>query len=294
MALKKKEGFKDQRAIILPQKIQDELVSNPLTKLLFITDIGYYPLAQYHFRDRPAGAKQNILIYCADGKGWFEMDNNKRKVHKDQFFIIPANIPHKYGADAFEPWTIYWFHFTGELAEKFVKKDFSLITIDPVENTRNERRIRLFEEIYQNLSMGYSAENLEYSSICLWYILGAFNYLPQFERIRAIQQHDLIEKSILYMNEHIDSQINLTDLASLSGFSVSHYSMIFKKKTSRSPIEYYNNLKIQKASQMLDFTTFNIKEIATRLDFEDQFYFSRVFKKAMGLSPADYRKKKKG
>ena len=96
------------------------------------------------------------------------------------------------------------------------------------------------------------------------------------------------------MHDHIDGVINLTDLASLCGFSVSHYSMVFKKKTSRSPIEYYNNLKIQKACQMLDFTHSNIKEIAIGLHFEDQFYFSRVFKKMMGVSPMEYRKKKKG
>jgi AraC-like DNA-binding protein len=288
------EGFKDQKAIILPQKILFELESNPITKLLFITDIGYYPEAKYHYRERPTGAKQNIIIFCAKGKGWVETDGNKIKVRNDQFFIIPANIPHRYGADTTDPWTIYWLHFTGNLADRFVKKDFSLVTIDPGINTRNDRRIRLFEEIYQNLSMGYSIENIEYSSICLWYFLGAFYYLAQFERIRAIQQHDLIEKSILYMYEHIDSKINLTHLASLCGFSVSHYSMIFKKKTSRSPIEYFNNLKIQKACQLLDFTTLHIKEIASRLNYEDQFYFSRVFKKTMGLSAAEYRKNKKG
>jgi AraC-like DNA-binding protein len=98
----------------------------------------------------------------------------------------------------------------------------------------------------------------------------------------------------VYMHDHINGQINLTDLASLCGYSVSHYSLVFRKKTSRSPIEYFNNLKIQKACQILDFTDSHIKEIATQLNFEDQFYFSRVFKKVMGISPVEYRRKKKG
>jgi AraC-like DNA-binding protein len=96
------------------------------------------------------------------------------------------------------------------------------------------------------------------------------------------------------MHEHIDEKINLTNLANLCGFSISHYCLIFKKKTTRSPIEYVNNLKIQKACQMLDFTDSHVKEIAAQLHFEDQFYFSRVFKKLMGVSPVEYRKKKKG
>jgi len=291
---RKKEGFKDQKAIILPQSIRSEIQMNPLTKLLFVTDIGYYPDAQYHYRNRQDGSEENILIYCTHGKGWVEAGNSNKKVKKDQYFIIPANTPHKYGSDNQDPWTIYWLHFTGDIGIFFVRNEFIISNLDPVENTRNDRRIRLFEELYQNLSMGYSTENLEYASICLWYLLGSFSYLPQFERIRAIQQSDMVEKSIMYMHDHIDGVINLTDLASLCGFSVSHYSMVFKKKTSRSPIEYYNNLKIQKACQMLDFTHSNIKEIAIGLHFEDQFYFSRVFKKMMGVSPMEYRKKKKG
>lgn len=291
---RKKEGFKDQKAIVLPKSIVSEIQTNPVTKLLFATDIGYYPGAQFHYRNRPEGSEQNILIYCIDGKGWVETDTSTWKVAKDQYFIIPANFGHKYGSDDLDPWTIYWVHFTGEASASFASKEFAITSIDPVENTRNDRRIRLFEELYQNLSMGYSAENLEYASICLWYLLGSFTYLPQFERIRSIQQHDIIEKSIMYMHEHIDGTINLTDLATLCGYSVSHYSLVFKKKSSRSPMEYFNNLKIQKACQLLDFSGLHIKEIAAQLNFEDQFYFSRVFKKVMGVSPAEYRKKKKG
>jgi AraC-like DNA-binding protein len=291
---RKKEGFKDQKAIILPQFIQKEIEQKTVTKLLFVTDIGYYPNAQYHYRERPEGSLQNILIYCIDGKGWIEIGDTMKKVQKNQFLIIPSGVPHKYGSDNQDPWTIYWLHFTGDHSYLFAGNDITITNLDPVENTRNDRRIRLFEELYQNLSMGYSTENLEYASICLWYLLGSFNYLPQFERIRAIQQHDIIEKSIVYMHEHIEDIINLTDIAALCGYSVSHYSLVFKKKTSRSPIEYFNNLKIQKACQMLDFTDSHIKEIANQLNYDDPFYFSRVFKKIMGVSPAEYRKKKKG
>jgi AraC-like DNA-binding protein len=291
---RKKEGFKDQKAIILPKYIQEEIQTNSVTKLLFVTDIGYYPDAQYHYRDRPEGSAQNILIYCINGKGWVESGLTTKIVQKDQYFIIPAHTPHRYGSDNKDSWTIYWLHFTGDISASFAGKECTITSIDPVENTRNDRRIRLFEELYQNLSMGYSTENLEYASICLWYLLGSFSYLPQFERIRSIQQHDIIEKSIMYMHDRLDGTINVSDLASLCGYSVSHYCMVFKKKTSRSPIEYFNNLKMQKACQMLDFSGSHIKEIASELHFEDPFYFSRVFKKVMGISPVEYRKKKKG
>jgi AraC-like DNA-binding protein len=142
--------------------------------------------------------------------------------------------------------------------------------------------------------MGYSKENLEYTSVCLWYLLGSFNYLAQFERIRTIQNTNVIEKSILYMHEHLKENITLDDMAAHCGYSVSHFSAIFRKKTTRSPIDYYLDLKMQNACQQLDFTDKKIKEIATDLAFADPFYFSRIFKRFIGVSPGDYRDKKKG
>jgi len=233
--IRKREGFKGQKAIILPQAVLHELRANAITKLLYITDMGFYPNAHYHYRERSAGSDQHILIYCTEGKGWIETNMGRIKVVQDQFFIIPAKIPHKYGANNLDPWTIYWIHFKGDLAASFVRENISLISIGPAENImRNDRRIRIFEEIYQNLSMGYSMENLEYASICLWYLLGAFTYLPQFERIRAIQKHDIIEKSILYMHDHLENDLTLAELSEYCGYSISHYSLVFKKKTSRS------------------------------------------------------------
>ncbi len=292
--MRKRDGFNNQLAIVLPHHIQTELKENPLTKLLFITDVGYYPVAKFHFRERAEGCEQNILIFCTEGNGWVETNGSTKRISKDTFLIIPAGLPHRYGADNLNPWSIYWFHFSGFQASNFCNDSLLVSNINSIENTRNDRRIRLFEEIYQNLSMGYSKENLEYASICLWYLLGSFNYLPQFERMRTIQQTDVIEKSILYMHVHLNENINLQDLATHCGYSSSHFSAIFRKKTTRSPIEYFLDLKMQNACQQLDFTNKRIKEIATSLAFSDQFYFSRLFKRIIGVSPIDYRNKKKG
>ena len=70
--MKKREGFKGQRSIVLPDTITGKLRKNPLTRLLYVTDIGYYPKAKFHFRKRPHGVDQHILIYCVDGEGEVE------------------------------------------------------------------------------------------------------------------------------------------------------------------------------------------------------------------------------
>ena len=63
---RKKEGFTNQRAIVLPEAIKKILVGNELTNLLYVTDIGYYPHATGHYRARRYGSQQHILIYCTE------------------------------------------------------------------------------------------------------------------------------------------------------------------------------------------------------------------------------------
>ncbi len=291
---RKREGFKDQQAIVLPIFVQKELNANLLTKQLYLTDIGKYPNAQYHYRERNQGSEQHILVHCTAGNGWLEIDGVRNKVEENQYFIIPAATPHRYGASITNPWSILWMHFTGELSQLFVDENISVKQINNPDQSKYNDRLHLFDDIYRSLSMGYSKENLEYSSISLWYLLGSFTYSTQFQRVRELQKYDIIEKSIAYMQQRINNAVTLYELAEHCGFSASHYSMVFKKKTSRSPIEYFIELKMQKACQLLDFTYLRIQEIASELSFQDQFYFSRQFRKSMGISPSEYRKKKKG
>lgn len=64
------EGFKGEKAIILPYNIRSYQALNNVTRQLYVTHIGYYPRAKYHFRERKSGANQYIFIFCEEGKGW--------------------------------------------------------------------------------------------------------------------------------------------------------------------------------------------------------------------------------
>ena len=75
--MKKKSGFEGQKMIVLPQSIIHVLEENPITAPLHITDIGYYPKAEFHFRDREQGCQQYILIYCKEGSGWFRINDRE-------------------------------------------------------------------------------------------------------------------------------------------------------------------------------------------------------------------------
>ena len=70
---RKRDGFVGEKQIYLPHKLlKERILSNPLLNNLYITLIGYFPKATFHYRERRWGCEDNILIYCVGGKGWYQ------------------------------------------------------------------------------------------------------------------------------------------------------------------------------------------------------------------------------
>jgi AraC-like DNA-binding protein len=291
--LRKKEGFEGQRAIVIPRKILLKYcLANPLISGVYITDIGYYPKATHHYRERMHGIDQHILIYCTEGKGSVQIKEEIYTLDPGDFILIPANTAHQYAADDANPWTIYWIHFKGEVANKIIEA--SLQKNEQFKGTvyYQDSRIYLFEDIYSNLEMGYSSANLSYVNMCLPHFLATFIFNEHYNITAKKQKNDTINYCIAFMQKNIDKMLSLKSLSDCVHLSASHFSFLFRKKTGFPPIEYFNQLKVQKACQYLLFTDLRIKEIADKLGMEDPYYFSRMFTKIMGMSPAAYRTKR--
>jgi AraC family transcriptional regulator, arabinose operon regulatory protein len=287
------KGFPGEVVIVLPGKIIEEIKKNPLINALYVTDIGYYPNARFHYRDRKEGISEHILIYNLDGKGWIKIGCKEHEILPNHFFVIPANTPHTYYADQKTPWNIYWVHFTGEKSDLFSRITGHVNVITPSPVARKKERIDLFTEILVNLSMGYSRENLEYVNLCLWHLMATFMFINQFRQILQGTNPDLTSQAINFMKENINKPLKLEDLANSIEYSTSHFSKIFSEKTGHPPMEYFNQLKMQEACRWLDTTTLSVAEIAENMGFSDPFYFSRTFKRIMRQSPAYYRKRNK-
>lgn len=294
-----KSGFIGERAVILPASVIEEYKSTDLGSMLFVTDIGFYPKASYHFRERSKEeASQYVLMYCTEGEGWFELDNQVQKVQANQVFILPKGQAHRYGCRKAHSWTIYWIHFDGKQAGFFAEGFEKPLQIAPEKDSRIEERLRLFEEIFSTLKNGYSRTNLEFSSSTLMYFLGTLKYLSAYRAATPTQQadhqRDVTDEAIHFMRENVRKRLHLKDISDFVGYSTSHFSSLFQHKTGYSPLNYFIHLKIQEACHFLDFSEMKVNQISLLMGFDDPFYFSRIFTKTMGESPSDYRSKKKG
>ena len=93
-----------------------------------------------------------------------------------------------------------------------------------------------------------------------------------------------------YIEQHETDAIRLEQLAAVSGKSPSQAERLFRATLGLPPYRYVLNRKIEIACQLLTETGMSIRDISSYLSFEDEFYFSGLFRRKMGVSPTQYRK----
>ncbi|MGE7612932.1 response regulator transcription factor [Paenibacillus sp. NPDC101420] len=144
----------------------------------------------------------------------------------------------------------------------------------------------LLESFESDISQAESMEGLSLSieqamqeAINLLYQVKSNIYRKEVLRITEILQ------------KNVENKITLDRLAQEVNMNVNYLCRVFKQDTGRSIVQYMNELKINKAIELLKLPDTRIKEVASQVGIDDPFYFNRVFKKIVGLSPSDFRKK---
>ena len=289
-SLRLKDGFPGEIMYVVPRPMLEKARSHPLVSPLTPTDIGWFPSARYHYRERPSGAPEHILIYCTDGKGWFEIGGVRHDLSANQALIIPRQQPHVYGAVLDDPWSIHWVHFVGASGDCYVnllKKGAYTLLIDTEMKVPLEA---LFAACRGTFIANFLLQRMIYASQTLHHLLGylffnnrAFSPLLRSSRFRSI------DHTISFLHNNMSTQLTLDHMVQHSRLSKSHFIRLFKDQTGHSPMDYFIQLKMQHACMLLVFRELTISQIGMDLGYKDPYYFSRAFRKVIGMSPTEYR-----
>jgi AraC family transcriptional regulator, arabinose operon regulatory protein len=283
-------GVEGEQQVLLPEvAIKAALRDHPLLRGLLAVGAGYAPRTAGHLRRRPQDIGGALLIYCVKGGGWLELAGQLHTVRAGDLLVLPPSVPHTCGAHVSNPWTIHWALATGDNLREYL----NALVVSPqaprVWVGDDLQLARLFNEVVRTLEQGTSFPNLLQSSQALAHLL-ALVIRHRHEQTR--ETSDSVQKvaeGIMYMSEHLDQPMRVSALAALANLSPAHFSALFKEQTGCSPRDYLHLLRIHRACQLLRSTTLNVKEIAARLGYQDQFHFSRQFKAFQGVSPSEYR-----
>jgi uncharacterized protein (UPF0303 family) len=141
---------------------------------MYLTDVGFFPHAKDHYKEREDGAEQYILIYCIEGKGIIELDGQKYLLRESDVFCIPCGQKHRYYADKEDPWSILWVHFKGENVIHFPVEERKIVHINSKHS--NNRMVMLFKILFRVLERNYILGNFIYISQVLSLILSEVYY----------------------------------------------------------------------------------------------------------------------
>jgi len=269
---------------LVPPFLVELLRTHPLSRDLYPLAFGFYPRARGHEMRRRSHVTE-LLIYCSEGIGHLEVDGQQRQVQAGDIVLLPAGVEHAYAADAVDPWSPYWLHYSGELSAdyaKYLQAERRVVSVPP-----HPRIVNDFQDLLSLRRASLAAETFIHGANRVRLLLtGLAEMIVSDQRGGKLLDLDYLVK---VMHRHIDQELDLTALASEANLSKYHFIRRFKALTGHTPIQYFIHLKLQYACYLLDTSHLPVKNIARRVGYEDQYYFSRLFKQSMGLSPQHYR-----
>lgn len=281
-----KDGFPGQRMTVLPRPLVARALVTPPTSHLLITDAGHFPRAVSHGRVRRQGAPEAVVILCVEGRGWCRGASGEIPVRAGEALLIGPQVPHLYRADTADPWTIWWLHLIGEAVPGWFSQ---LAAIDRVRTVRlhdSARSAELAEAAVTALGADETVDSLVAAAANGWQLLASLLHDARHpdpgsvEPVRAVQQ---------YLRDHLSDPVTVPELAALVGLSTSHLQAIFRRAVGTGPVAYLRSLRMARARELLLMTRLAVGEVARRVGYRDQFYFSRHFAAAHGCSPTEYR-----
>ena len=149
--------------------------------------------------------------------------------------------------------------------------------------------VRLYESAYQT-ALDEAAYFQQMLAGIVNHLLGLMYSLERNRQLNKNRSHvDMINKARLRIRESLESDLTIQQVADELGVSYSNFRKLFKEFTGISPSLYQQDLKLQRAKELLSTTDMSIKEIAYQLNFESPDYFSSKFRAKVGRKPSEFR-----
>lgn len=248
----------------------------------FICDARYYT--------RRCGLEECLLLYTLKGAGRVEYEKQRHVLRAGQLFLLDCRKYHAYATEEAE-WHFLWIHFFGKSAFDYE----SLLNEGQAKPVALGKRISL-PDYYQQLA--YYADQFDLIqeleiSILLQRLLSDLIQLKRREgfSIKYGGYRERMEESIHWMKEHFREEICVDQLAERCHLSKFYYTKMFQSYSGQTPYGYLMGVRLKQAQQLLLETERSVGEIALACGFSESKNFIACFKKKVGITPLQFRKK---
>lgn len=241
-----------------------------------------YENIDYHCQGRIRN--DYLLLLTLGGEAYVDEEGRRKTLVNGSWFLLRPEAIHSYRD--ITPWSFAYVHFSGNVIDRVIEslaffkrenlgfKQSNFVAKDLLIRLITETRdISIQGEILRNSLMLEIIASLH------------FNYRTNEYRIDPL----IVVQE--YIVEHLSEDMSLPFLAKQAGISQFHFIRNFKQKYGYSPIRYIQKLRIEKAQNILLHVAPRMKiyEVAEKIGIKDPLYFSRIFKKRVGMSPEKFR-----
>ena len=227
-----------------------------------------------------------VFEYIIRGKGTVIVNNETFTAAEGDIYILPKGSSHTYFSDSNDPWIKIWFNAYGPVID-LLMQTYRLNSIYHI------RGLDIRDFFYKLLQIAQSHDEpvreifnktaLVFHEILIK-ISGAVAASEPHVSAEALKLRD-------YLDKHIEEKVSICELSEAIYRSPSQTIRIFKREFGVTPYDYLLKKRIGTAKLLLLNTNLQVKEIAYKLCFADEHYFSNFFKEKTGQSPVEYKSK---
>ena len=257
-------------------------------------DVYLYPLSTGHFRYTGGYRNQRRsfdsfeLFYVEEGS--VELKNRSRTctASAGQFVLLDCYSPHSYYSK--DGWACYWLHFDGQVAQAFYRRiieawDSFLFDLDQF-SPAYQHLMNIYELFHRSRPVDEAGISSSITSILN-------SILSRAPKIReSVPARETISSAVAYISERFRYPMSLEDLAAHAAISPYYFTRVFRQETGVTPHQYLINTRLANAKFLLRTTEDSVKDIAINTGWGSESTFCTAFRKAVGMTPSAYRKRK--
>lgn len=262
---------------------------DPKFKEFYLCFCGYAQCEPLHSFG-PAVRPNYIIHYILDGKGFYQVGDQKYKLCKGQGFLIEPEVLTFYQADQTEPWTYIWLGISGTNAKQFIHdvglNSEQLIFQCSYGDELKQIVLHMLKHTQSTTSNLYYLQGKLYDFFSV--LMRDASVEEQAEEIN--KENIYVQEAIAYIRNNYSKGISVNDIAVHLNVNRSYLYTLFKKSLDMSPKTFLTTFRLSRAREQLILTDFSIEQIARSCGYHDVLVFSKAFKEQIGLTPSAYRK----
>lgn len=269
---------------------------------LYILDVGrmttpvgaHYPVGShppdYIFNFNNGRVLQEYqVIYISEGRGEFESgESGKIQVNPGSVIFLFPGVWHRYRPLKKVGWRESWIGFNGNVAEQILNTSYFSMKFPVVDIGIHARINNIYDRVFSECQQ----QNPGYQHVAAGMLMELLGLIKMFRKTATLNNQYIqsqIYQSRRIIEERFREEIDPVQVAEEIGMGYSNFRKHFRQLTGFSPVQYVIHLRLRLSKELLYNTNLSIKEIATRTGFNSSYYYARIFRDKVGMSPRNFR-----